>query len=275
MNVFTARKKVREHLEPMIARKLLTLDMEVEGARFRVTGGVPNLNHYLFTGPRADYDCFYHFDIVFPLGVIPSHCQERCWKVVINVNSVSQVYELYQYLKANEIMGKAGCDTRPYTYGYWRGFCYHYDSESALDTRDALREVLPELLTKAHPAMPVHESNIFVKHGCTEFELQESSENWSVTKDTELIERILAESVEESRDDYLQTEWMEANCLQKWIEQAYAIGDHTWEGLARKLFSVGKDIPVVLYRPSTQYERDEEEADGEGFVVPDPSKTVQ
>ena len=152
MNEYGMRKRIQQVIEPLILSGTLTLEKEKKQARLKITGTRPNLNYYLFTGPLADYQCFYDHDIIFNgLGIIPTHCQKRCWKVVINCKSAIQAHRLYEILRDENIMGKAGCDPRPYTYGYWRGFCYNYTADDALDKRDYLREIIPDELNSVDP----------------------------------------------------------------------------------------------------------------------------
>jgi len=265
MNSFSATQQVSRVIEELLADGTLTMEKNVPNAKLKVTGTRPNLNFYIFTGEPPKQDCFYQRRIIFNrLGFIPSFCQENCWKIVMNLNSGIQAHRLYEILDYFNIPGKAGYDPRTYTEGCWKGFAYNPDSETGLEARDFLRGIVPGEMNAvdSDPDNIVVESDIYLKRGCTEMEMQAPSDVWEFSQTGKDLEAALLTYVEPGCDDYIQSQWMINQCKMEWIRLAYSIADPTWKALTRKIYNIAESTPLALYQPSVQYEWDEDE-DGE------------
>jgi len=196
-----------------------------------------------------------------PIGqFIPRRCH-KCWKIVIKLKTLKQLFAMDQLLAQINWPSKCGIERRSYTppptpgarYG---AYIYNESVEQGLDRLDILRKHVdgfPELGPDVE---------MYLKRACTEMEMTfPDSTTWEVTDEQNRIEDLL---------DWLIVFDIPATHTSKhvldkihmgWIEWACENGDDTYLE-----YTDGKP----LYRPAVRYER---KADGTNEETP-KGKTV-
>lgn len=242
------KERVFRAVDALVDTGALVMDPgNAHGQKFRLNPTAPKFESYLFTNDACGIrepgrNCHLFKDVLFDrLGVVPTYCMKRCFKIVIRVRSVAETFALFDVMKENAWPGKCGYDGRPYTFGTWVGFCYfpgRAEAEAAFDSRVA---AVKARIPGAH---------LHLKRSCTEFELRSPSNTWDEEDPlADALAEYLSMWVEWDVTMHNQTAYAEERVKNYWIEQAYAMGDAT---LAEVVPDFRKMYPqTVKYREST------------------------
>jgi hypothetical protein len=165
------------------------------------------------------------FDFVFAtLGEkwVPIGCH-ACWKVVIRMKTLKQLFALMNLQKRMGRPSKCGIEVRETVNGLYGGYFYNHSLEEGLECYEAVRAEIdadPEL----GPDIPV-----ILKRACTEFELLcGPSDQWSVSPEQVEIEDLINKTFVRDIKHRGQPDHAVANVHRKWINWAYANGDQTY-----------------------------------------------
>ncbi len=220
------KQRVFKAIDALVDADVLVMEPgNARHQRFRLNPTAPRFESYLFTNDACGIrepgrNCFLLKDVLFDrLGVIPTFCMKRCWKIVIKVRSVAEIFALYGVMKAHAWPGKCGWDGRDYTFGTWVGFCYfgaREEAEEAFDGRvKAVRERIPT-------------AQLHLKRSCSEYELRAPSDSWNEHDPlADTLAEYLATWVDWDMTMHNQTDYHEARIKSYWIEKAYNMGDPT------------------------------------------------
>jgi hypothetical protein len=169
-------------------------------------------------------------------GHIPKYCRERCWKNVIKPRTVYELFQLYTTLKSLDLPSKCGVDKRDYTCGAYAGFNYNDTIEEGREAYKILREAVSDNI---HPDVPV-----FLKKGCTEFELVKPSNEWlPMTEQEREMERQLDDTFKWTSHDYKQPNWQINHIKRSWLKEAYRIADMTYKDVIQQDLDFG---PITI-----------------------------
>jgi len=184
-----------------------------------------------YSDPKKDCGLWHH--IMFDLyGFIPTLCME-CWKIVVIMDTVEQLFDMDEMQRELGEFSKCGIEVRDYTPRLYGAYFYNDSIEqgqeryhqvvAAMKKRPILASLLEE---KDEDDFP---KKIILKRGCTEFERKfPKSNNWVATEEqVEMEKRIIALF---DRDFPLSHQLLnqKPHVYRKWIEYAASHGDKTY-----------------------------------------------
>lgn len=142
-----------------------------------------------------------------------------CWKVVVRMSTVSDLFRLYDFMRFDfDHPCKCGWDDRSYTVGNYAGYFYCESEEQGLDVQDNAREGLKEVFK--------HDYSITLKRGCTEFEMFHGPD-WEYTEVDRHKEQMFMKYVDIPVIDFEQPEIVIIRAIRRWLERASKSGDQT------------------------------------------------
>jgi hypothetical protein len=199
---------------------------------------------WIFIGEGTD-SCGPLLDVYWSkFNIVPRRCRERCWKVVVKLQTVHELYQFSKLMGQVHVLdgyhGKCGVDGRWYTPTRYSGFFYNKSREEGQACYERIRELMEA--DEYYTTMFMHEQTtgqeaILLKKGCTEMQHSHfggfRSSNWEVH---ELIDRWneLEDRLNEmfNRDELDQTgpqpDWLVNKIIYLWCEYAHQIGDPTY-----------------------------------------------
>jgi hypothetical protein len=222
------RERVFKAVDTLVMARILEMPPgNAERQKFRLRPAVPKIDAYIFTtdakGVREPArNCYLLKDVIFDqLGAIPTYCMTHCWKIVIKVRTVAELFALLSVMQEHAWPGKCGFDSRNYTFGNYVGFCYFESREHAEREFPARVEAVKERIPGAH---------LYLKRSCTEFEMRAPSNTWNPEDPlADALAEFLATWVEWETVTHNQTEYVVERVKSYWIERAYNLGDPTIE----------------------------------------------
>lgn len=162
--------------------------------------------------------CEYSMPFFQLTKVRPKRCYD-CWKVVIRMTTISDLFRLSDYMHFDiEHPCKCGWDNRPYTSGVYAGYFYCDSKEIGLEILAQTREELKSVFK--------HDYSITLKRGCTEMEIQHGEE-WAATVKDQLQESLFMQNVDIPDGDQPQPDIVKVHVMRRWVENASRIGDKT------------------------------------------------
>ena len=100
----------------------------------------------------------YHDNFKF----LPEYCATKCWKVVVRVMKIKDLYMLYDIAKALNLPSKVGINARDWVRGPYLGFFYSTSKDEAKQQYDVIKKsLIPH----------IKEFDILYKQKCTEMEI--------------------------------------------------------------------------------------------------------
>lgn len=208
-------------LKPMLDAGQLIPDPESGKFKCRVSTLDMDVN-YLFFGDKSRDDCVFYWDIMFHrFGLIPSHC-ESCWKIVVNFQSVADLFLGYELLTETGLHGKAGVDTREYTTGMYKAFVYNR-YEEAEQNYVTVRTLMDETFGGT--------ASTILKRGCTEFEMSLDSTRWKADANQKAYENMILSFIEPITEKPIQPDWLVRFRKHNWVKKASMIGDMSFKKL--------------------------------------------
>lgn len=142
---------------------------------------------------------------------VAGYCWNNCWKVVIRVETLADLYSLYSIAVALNFPGKVGINKRSYVKGPYLGFFYSENEEEALIQKEAFSQNLDAMEVKY---------DISHKQRCTEFTASRAQPD-------HVLEHKCDHIVAPIPDDNLQPAWLKSAIMWEWNNFANAIGDPT------------------------------------------------
>lgn len=115
---------------------------------------------WLFFGNGTHRDCQSYMSIFLNKEIIPIQCRYFCWKVVIAMNSLGELFNLKELLSKERFLSKCGIDRREYTKERYVGFIY-------CDNLDEAREINNHF-----------EQSSRISRGCTEMRMLIDPAKW-------------------------------------------------------------------------------------------------
>jgi hypothetical protein len=168
----------------------------------------------------------YHEIFSGGMNFIHSRCHE-CWKVVVNLKTVKQLFDMYELQQTvfKERPCKCGIDLRYYVPKLYGAYFYNKSLSKAKDCYSFVKTIVHSRISP--------DIDIFIKKGCTEFEIKFGrSDTWGILPHQERHE----EHINQIFDDNfgLPVEYpahLVAYVKRKWIHWASDHRDETVKGL--------------------------------------------
>jgi hypothetical protein len=189
-----------------------------------------------------DRDCYYYLSILFPnYNIIPAECH-KCWKVVVRPRTVKELIKLYELQQKLDIPSKCGLEKRTTVHAPYGGYFYNKSLEEGQDCCKLVKKEVSENISP--------DIKVFLKRGCTEYELKfGDSDKWKLTDQQVELEKHISERVVYPIDNGEQPEFAKLNVMRRWIQYAYDRGDETY-----KEYTGGEPLakPYVDYTPEQE-----------------------
>ena len=174
-------------------------------------------------------------------NLIPTHCRINCWKTVVKIPTVKDLYQCYEIFKQMDLPSKLGIDRRDYTTTPYAGFIYGDSLEQGRKYYKIARANIPEHIP------------IILKRGCTEMERLKPSDKWDeITVEDLHTEDRLNDIFRFEEKNFAMASWVKKSVKEKWITHAIMIGDPTAKETAEK-YSDDPDIWNKLVVHSVTY----------------------
>lgn len=227
-----------------------TVTDRLTGAGFQVDNGVitcaypqwKRLNHdFIHIAIETRFDCGTWHDLLFDIALgqkyIPSPCF-NCYKVVIAIPTVAELFGLYNILKRLNIPSKCGLDgNRVNTNRLYAGYVYNVGLEEGRERKELIRKEVDERIGT--------HIQVILKRGCTEYEqIYGPSDKWWVVPEQLETEKIVFENFRWGIKDVPQDIAQVSETMSEWIKRAYQWGDQSYLKLTG-----GKP----LYQPCVTY----------------------
>ena len=196
-------------------------------------------------------DCGLWHNIMFDLyGFIPTPCME-CWKLVVVMDTVEQLFDMDEMQVELGEYSKCGIEVRDYTPRLYGAYFYNSSLDDgqeryhqvihAIKNRPILAPLLDDRDDDGFP------KKVFLKRSCTEFERKfPKSNNWVATAEQVEMEKKIIDLFDRSFPLSQQLPNQKPHVYRKWIEFAAAHGDKTY-----MKFTDGKPLfpaPVTYHK---------------------------
>jgi len=242
-------RNIVQTLEDMKTQGFLAWNPETKKYK-AFTGMIDLENDYLFFNlDNMHKGCLYNFDIFFSkFNIIPSYCQENCWKIVIKLENVYDMYVAFNVLEdQTDWHGKAGIDGRNYTDSYFSAFVYNLGFEEAQERwPDVVR-----LMQREIGGDRFHENYmeaVILKRGCTEMEAKLPSTKWQILPGQVESEIQIMEYLEPIDSSLLlQPDWLYRQKFSNWCIKANHIGDKSYKLLEEITGPIDIGVKSVTY----------------------------
>ena len=200
---------------------------------------------WIFHRSSFRHNCFIWKDIVFEnvqkniipqeKWFVPSSCIE-CFKVVVRPRNLGELLVLESIQYSLDHPSKCGLETRYSVFGNYGGYFYNRGLEEGLECYDMVRKAVDKHIGKDVP--------VLLKRGCTEYEHGIGpSDQWVVTEEQEAFEELVEARFVMDVPVLTQPRHVKYHVKQRWIEEAWKIGDET----------VHEFIDKPLYPPYVTY----------------------
>ena len=115
-------------------------------------------------------------------GFISRNCF-RCWKIVVRMNTLVELYKIYELQKqlaesdSKTYNGKCGAELRPYCLGKGRYAAFWYGSMRNNDGLTEARELAHDIRRRIRETEETRHLKVILKRGCTEMEKKAGPSN--------------------------------------------------------------------------------------------------
>jgi len=166
-------------------------------------------------------ECEKWHQLFFPIAKsVPTYCQ-RCWKVVVDIPTVKELFDLYELQKDLEHCCKCGIEYRPTDHKRYGGYFYNWGKEKGKQCYEKVRTAVSERIGE--------HINVILKCACSEYELDcGPPAEWKATPEQLELEQMFNNYVQISTQRFYQHPYMKAYVMLKWIHHAAHIGDMTY-----------------------------------------------
>lgn len=179
---------------------------------------------WLHSTTAPERDCGLWHSIMFDCyGILPSPCLE-CWKVVVSVKTLKDLFALLGFQRDCGHPSKCGIEVRPYTPRIYGGYFYNSSLDEGQKTWRWVKDWVDENLSKG--------TEVTLKRACTEFEMVfGASNNWIISGEELDKEERITNLFERSEEDVLrdQPSALTEEVKMKWIRWAFQCGDPTYK----------------------------------------------
>lgn len=181
---------------------------------------------YVQSDPCARCD-LYHRVFYNVLDHIHTYCRS-CWKVVVRPQTVTQLFDLYEFQREMGIPCKCGIELRSTVFGGYGGYFYCRSKEQGLERYEEVRKLVDERLSNSVP--------VILKRYCTEFELGgeggikgkgPSNQIGETTPEEKEMESYIESYFPRMGTSISQPKYLIADVMLRWIHHAWEIGDKT------------------------------------------------
>lgn len=154
-------------------------------------------------------------------GWTPSECKS-CWKVVVHIPSVRNLFQVYELQKEMERVCKCGLEYRPTDERRYGAYFYNQSKEEGLERLDEVR-------TKFHKEIR-KDMRIFLKCACSEYEIKNGPPAEYEPSDKQLhLEELYKKYVVVNNVFFDQKPHQQAEIMLRWIHHAMHIGDMSYK----------------------------------------------
>lgn len=230
--------------------------------------GIDWTRNWIFTNPSPTLRCNFYMDGVFThLGFVHSTCME-CWKVVVKMHYVTQLFKMYQWQKefvkddyGKDRFCKCGIEERPYVHYQYGAYFYNRGIEQGKLRHGQVLRGMQELFGKDNVSdkpgsWDDGKVEVILKRYCTEFELKLGPTNQYKRPDNaDFIEDKLHNAFELEKLNPGQPDYLLEHVMANWLKFAWDRGDPT-----AKQFHGGKPFytPVITYHDQEKTESKED-----------------
>jgi len=152
----------------------------------------------------------------------PTECAKNCWKVVVVIPTLKNLFEVYELQKTMNHPCKCGLEHRPTDERRYGAYFYNNTKEEALDCLDKVRKEFHTNIRK--------DLNIFMKCACSEYEIKNGPpEDYIATPQQLQLENLYKRYVVVNDIHFDQKPHQVAAIMLRWIHHAMHIGDMTYK----------------------------------------------
>jgi len=173
--------------------------------------------------------------------MVPSYCQD-CWKVVVFIPTVRDLFDLYELQKDLGHPCKCGIEYRATDERRYGGYFYNWGKEAGKACYAKVRSAVDSRLSP--------DIKVILKCACSEYEIAcGPPAEWQVSDKQRELEAAFRRRVDTHSLIYRQYDYIKAYVMLRWIHHAAHIGDTTY-----REFTDGKPITPTMktYRQETE-----------------------
>ena len=229
---------------PLFQRGLIHLDIE---------GKIPGDNQAFDTAtpwiiviPSKDRKCAKWHNIYWERYRFQSWGCFNCWKVMVNVDTLSNLFKIYELQQRLGLEGKCGLEERAWTRGIYTAAWYC--------PLDGGLEEARKMWTRINKAVKeVTGLPTTLKRACTEMELALGpSDSWEYTEGNAAFEALLDSTYDDPPNELPHPAVLKTHVMKKWIQEAWKNNDPT----VAKFISQPIVAPLITYNKSIHSEKD-------------------
>lgn len=215
------------HLKILMKEK--NFSMGVDG-RLRRSYGAQVETPWIHQHNEGIQKCELWHELFFTYNVmVPTYCQ-NCWKVVLFIPTVEDLFEVYEIQKELGRQCKCGMELRWTDERRYGGYFYNWGKEAGQECYKIVRKAMPQRI------------NVILKCACSEYEVAcGPPDEWVPTEKQLRIEAAYKRRVMTNETKFRQLDYLKANVMLKWLHHAAHIGDLTY-----KKFTNGKPLVVQM-----------------------------
>jgi hypothetical protein len=181
----------------------------------------------------SEKDCGLWHNIMFDLyGFIPTPCME-CWKLVVAIDTVEQLFDMDEMQAEMDYFSKCGIEVRDYVSRLYGAYFYNDSLDEGqeryhqvIDAMEKRPILAPLLEPKDEDGYP---RNVILKRACTEFERKfPKSNNWVATEEQVEMEKKILDLFDRDFPLSHQLPNQKHHVYRKWIEFAASHSDKTY-----------------------------------------------
>jgi hypothetical protein len=170
------------------------------------------------------HELFFSYNVM-----VPTYCQ-NCWKVVLFIPTVEDLFEVYEIQKEMGLPCKCGMELRWTDERRYGGYFYNWGKEAGIKCYGIVRKAMPKRI------------GVILKCACSEYEVAcGPPDEWVATEKQLRIEAAYKRRVVTSDTKFHQHDCLKANVMLKWLHHAAHIGDLTY-----KKFTNEKSLVVKM-----------------------------
>jgi hypothetical protein len=180
----------------------------------------------------------------------PTYCM-NCWKVVVFIPTVKELFDLYEVQRELEHPCKCGIELRLTDERRYGGYFYNWGKEAGLECYKKVRKAVDEGIGK--------NIKVILKCSCSEYEILNGPPNdWVVSDKQKELEGHWNKWIATTNIKADQPIYLVANVMLKWLHHAAHIGDLTY-----KHFTGGESLVKTMKTYHHEAEGEKENGNSE------------
>lgn len=224
----------------------------------KIEMGPRSIDHnrpWIYTNPNPKMYCHFYMDGVFQhLKFVHSRCM-NCWKIVVKMHTVVQLFKLYEWqkkwtndCKKKDRFCKCGVEERPWVHYQYGGYFYNEGKEQGLMRHEQVYREMRNLFGNVSDipgSWTDGKIEVILKRYCTEFEATLGPTDQYVRPPAaDAMESHLDQCFNLSKMTPGQPPFVISHVQRRWLEFAWDRGDTT-----AAIFNGNKPFyrPVVTY----------------------------